>query len=297
MANTDFLIRGILKKEHIRFVFTDTTFTVQQGILIHNTDPLAAEIFGEALTAAALISPLLEGDEGYSIRWEYPGEVKSLIANVNSQGDVRGIIKQPHLMNVVKSENDVFGKEDGFISIVKSAEGKILNSGQTRAALADPAADVAFFFSVSDQLETEIAATSKFNPDPENPVDIACGFMLQAMPGCDLSALDEYRHRMNTELFLSILQEQLPEEKKLWKLLAAIEGRSSSTPDKENAIYQFGNSPSFRCNCNHDKMKQALRVLEKEDLKKLFEENSNPAISCQFCHKKYHFTKSEFFLK
>jgi len=57
MNETDFLIRGLLKKENFRFSFADTTGTVTKGIKIHDTDPVASKIFAEALTSAALLSP------------------------------------------------------------------------------------------------------------------------------------------------------------------------------------------------------------------------------------------------
>ena len=93
---------------------------------------------------------------------------------------------RPHLMDRNQNEDEIFGKQDGFVAITKSRNGKILNSGKSRAGLANPAADAAFFFSVSDQIETEITVAISFNADPGNPVKRCCGLMLQAMPDCDL---------------------------------------------------------------------------------------------------------------
>ena len=49
--------------------------------------------------------------------------------------------------------------------------------------LANPAADVAFFFSVSDQIETEIIVSVSFNADPLKPVKRCCGLLLQGNAG------------------------------------------------------------------------------------------------------------------
>ncbi|MFA7185528.1 MAG: Hsp33 family molecular chaperone HslO, partial [Victivallales bacterium] len=206
MNMTDFLIRGLLKKENIRFSFADTTATVGKGIKIHDTDPVASKIFAEALTSAALLSPLLEGSEKYSVRWEYPhGKVQGILADVTASNDVRGLIKQPYLMGKAENEDDIFGKEDGVIAITKSLNGKILNSGKTRAGLASPAADAAFFFSVSDQIETEISVAVNFNADPLNPVKCCRGLLLQAMPNCNLDLFETYRKHINSEKFRTLL--------------------------------------------------------------------------------------------
>ena len=146
MNETDFLIRGLLQKENIRFSFADTTCTVTQGIRIHDTDPAASKIFAEALTSAALLSPLLEEAEKYSIRWDYPhGTLQGIIADVNAADNVRGFIKQPYLMNEDHSIDDIFGKQDGFVSITKSQNGKILNSGKSRAGAGESCRRCCFF--------------------------------------------------------------------------------------------------------------------------------------------------------
>lgn len=290
MNETDFLIRGLLQKENIRFSFADTTCTITQGVRIHDTDPVASKIFAEALTSAALLSPLLDGAERYSIRWDYPhGTLQGIIADVNAANNVRGFIKQPYLMNKEQSEDDIFGKQDGFVAVTKSQNGKILNSGKSRAGLANPAADVAFFFSVSDQIETEIVVSVSFNADPLKPVKRCCGLLLQAMPDCDLKLLETYRNRMNTDEFKELLLQEMPVEKQLWTLLKFISGK-----EKNNSTYEFGTSPGYICSCNPTKMKQALITLGKDELEKIFEESdTSPKITCQFCHKQYSFKKSE----
>jgi molecular chaperone Hsp33 len=289
MNETDFLIRGLLKKENFRFSFADTTCTVAKGVKIHDTDPVASKIFAEALTGAALLSPLLENSERYSIRWEYPhGELQGIIADVNAADDVRGIIKQPYLMDKTQNEDDIFGKKDGFVAITKSKDGKILNSGKARAGLANPAADLGFFFSVSDQLETEIVVALSFNANPLKPVKRCCGLMLQAMPDCDLKLFETYRNRINSEEFRELLLLEMPIEKQLWVLLEFI------SEEKNNSVYEFGASPDFKCSCSRAKMKQALTTLGKDELKKIFRESDiSPKITCQFCHKHYTFKKSD----
>lgn len=289
MNETDFLIRGTLKDKEIRFSFAETTCTVAEGVKIHDTDPVASRIFAEALTSAALLSPLLEANEKYSIRWEYPhGELQGIIVDVNAADNIRGFIKQPHLMDKNQNEDEIFGVQDGFVAITKSRNGKVLNSGKSRAGLANPAADAAFFFSVSDQIETEITVAISFNANPRNPVKRCCGLMLQAMPDCDLELLETYRDQMNTERFRELLLEEMPLEKQLWALLEFISG------EKNNSVYEFGTSPCYVCSCSPERMKQALTTLGKDELEKIFQKSHmSPKITCQFCHKTYSFKKDD----
>ena len=296
MNRTDFLLRGVLKKEKFRFVFADISSTITEGIKIHDTDPVASAVLAEALGSATLLSPLLEGEERYSIRWEYPeGQVKGLIADIDAYGAVRGLIKESYLMGKAETPDDIYGKGSGHISVVKSIEGKILNSGRTRADLASPAADIGFFFSVSDQLETEVVIASIFNANPLKPVKRCCGMLLQAMPDCDLKELEAYRQRMNTAEFKELLLKEMPIEKQLWTLLSYIAKRNDNAETQADITYEFAPSPEFKCSCSQEKMREAMKTLGKAELKKIFAAgNDTPQITCQFCHKKYRFQKTDF---
>jgi molecular chaperone Hsp33 len=297
MENSDFLIRGIIKPLKARFSFAETTSTVSRGILLHNTDPVSAYIFGRALTVAALSSPLLNEDEKYSLRWDYEGKLSTLVVDTDSECNVRGIPKEPNLMAIAETEEDVYGNE-GKITLIKSKNGKILNSGTGKTALMDIVEDAAFFFSVSDQIETEMSVGISFNKDPENPVNICAGFMLQAMPECDLEEFEKVREELNKTTFYNILEsKKIQEEKKLWKLLEILKGNQKGfSYDKINeyASYEFASTPSYTCQCSQEKMKQAVKVLEEKDIEDIFKEKDELKIKCEFCKQEYSFKKSDF---
>lgn len=294
MVHLDYLIRGVFRNINARFVFAENTGTVAKGIMIHDTDPVAAEIFANAMTVGTLVSALLNKDEKYSLRWDYSGKISSIIVDANAECDIRGIIKEPHLMDKISSEQEIYGENDGFISIIKSESGKILNSGKTRSAFCDVVADAGFFFSVSDQIETEFSAAIEFNPDPLNPVKMAGGFMLQAMPDCDLNLFDQYRKNICQPEFTRLLLQCMPSEKKLWALAAAASGKNKISADKHLLSYDYGATPGFRCSCSMEKMKMAMSVLDKNELAALFKENANPAVTCNFCRKEYRFSTKDF---
>lgn len=297
MENSDFLIRGTIKPLKARFSFAETTSTVSKGILLHNTDPVSAYVFGRALTVAVLTSPLLNDNEKYSLRWDYEGKLSTVVVDVDSQCNARGIPKEPHLMEKAETEEDVYGNE-GKITLIKSKNGKILNSGTGKTALMDIVEDAAFFFSVSDQIETEMSVGISFNKDPENPVKICAGLMLQAMPECDLEEFEKVREKLNQSSFYNILEsKKMQEEKKLWKLLEFLNNNNKDfSHDKINeyASYEFAPTPSYTCQCSQKKMKQAVKVLEKKDIENIFKEKDELTIKCEFCKQEYSFKKEDF---
>ncbi|MCF6175212.1 MAG: Hsp33 family molecular chaperone HslO [Victivallaceae bacterium] len=290
MNNRNFLIRGVIKPLNARYTFVNTTSLVAEAIKRHDLDPISSIFLSQSLTTGALVSPLLEGDEEYTLRWDYAGALGTIIVNLNGRNELRGYIKEPHLANITDDRNALFG-DSGSISVVKSLEGKILNSGASEAGLLDVTEDVGFFFSTSDQIETQIVGDIKFNIDPANPVKTSAGFMLQAMPDCDLAEFDLKRQRMLEPQFLdTLLDSALAKEERLTALLHLIDA------DLSTADYTLTEStaPEYRCKCSHDKMLNAVKLLDKAELIEMFKTNDAPRICCQFCGDEYSFTTADF---
>ena len=297
MKNNDFLIRGLFKNLNIRFVLTETTSVVTDGILIHSCDPTSASFFSRALTVASLLNPLLNTDEKYSVNWEYMGEIGRIIVDVTDKNEIRGIPSKNILNSSLSDMAKLFG-ESGYITMIKFKEGKILNSGKSKAGLLDISGDVAFFMSTSDQIETELLTEVIFNSEPTEPVKISAGFMLQEMPGADLAALNRFRNLMNTDDFKSILlAPDLSAEKKLQNIIEFIDNSDISYAEIENRYdisFSSSNPPVYKCSCNLEKMKAAVKTLSKEDLLSIIQKQETIKISCHFCNKKYEFDPSDF---
>ena len=286
MKRTDYLLRGLIPSCNARVVLTETTATAEAGILTHNTDPVASHLFGRALTVAALTSPLLEGEEKYSLRWQYEGKIGTILCESDAHSHIRGLCSNSSLIDA-ESPEDLYGPA-GLITVMKSENGAILNSGQAEAGLLDISGDIAFFFSTSDQIETEIKTVIGFTSSPESPVAISAGFMIQAMPECDLRQFDQIRKRMLKETFSDILSSTaLSEEAKLKKIIRFI------TDGEDEFELFFADTPTFTCSCSRERMKAAVKLLKKEELDEVYKSNNKPEITCRFCKKTYSFSKDE----
>ncbi|MDD3119310.1 MAG: Hsp33 family molecular chaperone HslO [Victivallales bacterium] len=294
MRTSDYILRGLIRDLNLRFVLAETPATVAEAVRIHDTDPVASILFGRALTAAILCSPLLTGTEQYMFRWEYRGLLRHMVVDVGADGGVRGIPGARELMHKAQNETEIFGTEDGSVSVVKSDGGQILNSGRVRAGLLDVTADLAFFFCTSDQVETEIATAMTLNASSGRPVAAAAGIMFQALPGCDLEAFEPMRRELHSERVHRLLGEVMPSEKKLWRLIEAVTLRRLPE-DGDNIVYDFAGTPEYRCRCCREKLLAAMRTLGEEELRRLLVREEEAKITCEFCHRSYRFRKEDFF--
>ncbi|MBE6369487.1 MAG: Hsp33 family molecular chaperone HslO [Lentisphaerae bacterium] len=296
----DCLIRGLHTGLNLRAVWAETTNLVNAGITTHDTDPAAAAAFASALSAAAASAAMLDENNRFSIRYEYPGSLRGMIVEASDDGSVRGVPFAPHVLdNGPCGIGDLYGDNDGMVYVTRSTpDGKILNSGQTRAPLADPANDLAFFFCVSNQLETEIRTWTEWQPDPQRPVARMSVLMLQAMPGCDLELFGQLRNAMHGAAANEIRKKfDLAEpEQGMKKLLTELAYAANIEEfDPEKCVFTIGIKPVWQCRCSEESMRRAMTVLGKNDLEKLFTERPNPEIKCNFCCRSYKFKRSDFF--
>jgi len=298
----DCLIRGLHSGLNIRAIWAETTNLVNAGITIHDTDPAAAMAFSAALSSAAAAAAMLDESERFSIRYEYPGALRGMIVESADDGSVRGVPFVPHPLDGNLCElGELYGDKDGMIYVTRSTpDGKLLNSGQTKAPLADPASDLGFFFSVSNQLETEIRTWLEFQSDPQRPVKRMSVLMLQAMPGCDLEMFSNLRnaiHGAAANDIRSKLDLENEPEKSMKELLTELAYTANIEDfDPAKCVFTLGITPRWQCRCNMETMRRAMTVLGEKDLKKLFEERPEPEIKCNFCCRSYKFKRDDFFI-
>ena len=284
----DFMIRGVLKEYAIRFAFGSFKTLAQTGILRHDTDPAAARLLAGALCSGALISVLLDDEERYSVRLTYPGPVKGMILDISAQNGLRGFIQNPHVMTETHDLDTACGS-GCTVALTKSKNGKILNSGQTESAFIEPEAALSYFFSVSDQIETEIRSEIRFRPDPAAPVECAAAVMLQALPECDLDVFNKIRERLMDDASGAVLAETgVPPEEQLKKLFEYLLCKDAPALDAHETT-----TPQFVCSCSAEKLWETAKVmLGDDDFAKLLAENPDPVIRCQFCNTEHHLPRS-----
>ena len=285
----DFMFRGVLKDHAVRFAFGNFKELATTGIIKHDTDPVAARLLGGALSAGALMSVLLNEEERYSIRIDYTAPAAGLMMDISGRGDVRGFIRNAHVMTEVDSIESACGDES-TVTVTKSCNGKVLNSGQAKSAFILPEAALSYFFSVSDQVESEICSTLRFRPDPASPVESAFTLMIQALPDCNLDFFNAMREKMFTPGAAEILlSETLGAEEKIGELFKYL-CEEQSVPALD---FVQVDSPRFFCPCSAEKLWETAKVMLGEaDFAKLLEENPDPAIRCQFCNTEHHYPRS-----
>ncbi len=282
----DLLIKGHFKGLDIAFSYAVTTKTVNEIVLLHDCDPAAAHILGRALTGALLSAAVLPEGQRLNVCWKYKGILRTVLADAGQDGTVRGFISPPQLNLTEDDPNALYGELGDLQVVTSNRDGKILNSGTAPVPLHDVAKDLAYYHCISDQVETGICAIIGFNADPENPVRLCRGWMLQALPGTDLERFERLRRRMDEPAFRERLNRcDTPEETA--SILIADE------PGFDGFYMEDCPAPRFFCPCSRKKMEAVVRTLPIPERMELVQKKEPVRINCQFCNRHYELSIDE----
>ena len=280
----DRLIKGQFKGLDIAFVWALTSRTAEEAVLRHDCDPAAAHLLSRGLTGALLAAALLP-DENHrlTVSWQYPGALRRLVADAGADGTVRAYIEPPHLSDTA-DKNELYG-DTGEVRVDRFApDGHLLSSGTTPVGFHDIIEDLAYHFCISDQVETAAAVMVGFKPDPEHPVDLCQGWLIQALPGCDLERFDRVRSRMHQADFRSLLARHgEADEKGYFERIAAplVEGEA----DFRGLHFEELPAPRFRCSCDHpDVLRAVAKSLPPDQRKEILDSGDPLVFRCRFCN-------------
>lgn len=287
-SSSDILRRGLADNGLVRFAFTRAPEALAKGMIIHNTDPLSAMVWGQAMLCSLLTVPLMTAEQRTTSRWEYQGTIGKLLCEADDQSRIRGVPQHPHLMAEAATEETLFG-DSGTVSIVRSClkSGKILNSGTCRVELQSVPDDFAFLLCLSDQIETEVVTHIGFRPDPESPVETASALMIQAMPDADLLRFETLRRGLRDPAVQALLfNDSVSPETALADAFLKIGCLG------EPEIFDC-ETPRYVCSCDQKRMITSIQTLAANDLDHLFADRNEIELVCQFCHTPYKLSRND----
>lgn len=285
----DLLYKGHFKGLDIAFTYAVTTAAANEAVVRHDCDPATAHILGRAMTGALLAAAVLPEDQRLNATWKYQGALKAIVVDAGQDGTVRSLISPEHLSDFAGDDEGLYG-EIGELQVIVSSKGVIANSGTTPISLHDAVNDLAYHYCISDQVETGMSVMIGFNPDPENPVALCQGWMIQALPNTDLERFDRIRRRMEDAGFRELLGHGSKSEGYFEQISKTLIG---DEPGFEGIHMEAGPVPRFECTCNKDKMGAVLRSIPIPDRMTIVKRNEPIGISCQFCSERYEMSIEE----
>ncbi len=254
----------------------DTTEIVQQAINYHNLTDDAAKALGRVLTIGAFISSGFKSKGNkLTIIVDGQGSGGKMVVTADTGAIVRGYIQNPNAMGDVPN---VVGK-NGYINVIKDFGMKEPYNGLSEIMVGDIAMDFAYYFTKSEQLPSAISV----DVDVKGGVcKKAAGIIVQPMPNC-------------TDEIIVILEDIVNQMKNIAQIVE--EKTAQGVIDFYFAHFPMKQledvNPSYVCSCSKEKVSQMLITLGKDELLKIIEEHGQIEVGCQFCNKKYRYSKED----
>jgi molecular chaperone Hsp33 len=274
---TDFLIRAELTDQHIRATVANSHSLSREITSAHQCQGVAETALKKAINASLLCSPLLQEGERFTMRWQYAGELQTILVDVAHSGQVRA---RPDCSVLSQDNHETAYGIGGKVGVVKSNPHRRLNSGMTLADRNDPALDLATYFEISEQVPTSCINVISQHHD--------LGIMLQLMPKGKVEDLETC-----TNASQQILEEFSNTE---WNnnedMISSIQNLFHGLQMPSLKIHETI-TPSTFCTCSKEKFISILHGLPADELRDMITKDGGAQIDCDFCGSSTRFEASD----
>ena len=229
-----------------------------------NDDSITVQIKGNG-PCGLIVGVIKRQDNISKIKTYMENPLVELPLKSNGKIDVGGAVGHVGYLNVIKQSNITDSEYNGLVPLV---------SGEI-------AEDFTEYFATSEQKPTVLALGVLVN---KNGVQSAGGYMINLMPDATENEISKIEEALSKSPSIS---ELLAENKTLEEIAMIVTG------DENIKLLEDDLQIKFECECNKEKFAEGLVSIGKEDLNKIIEEDGQAEIVCQFCNKKYNFSKYE----
>ena len=273
-------------RKKVSIVCAKTTNLVEETRKIHDLSPVVTAALGRLLTVTSLMATDLKNKEDkLTIQIKANGPIESMVTVANSNNEIKGYAKNT-VVDIPLNEDgklDVGGAVgfDGFINVIKDIGLKEPYVGMVPLVSGEIGDDFANYFVKSEGQDAAVAVGVLVD---KNGVKSAGGYIIKPMP----DATNEDILKLEQNIFKAGSISKMLDEK-----LSLEEIAKKITGDEDIKLIEDDINPKYQCNCNRNRFERGLISLGKEELKKLIETQDKIETTCQFCNKKYEFTKQE----
>ncbi len=260
--NTDQLIRFLLPEARSRGVVIRAQYLFAEANRIHGLNGQVAKLFDQTLLASILLLSISKGGMRQVLQLDAttPAPLQRMLVEARC-GTVRGYLNwQEDQTSIHHTESS--GLNSWMGSPIRLSTVRDLGMGQPYISTIEHDSDF-----LADHLIHYLNQSVQIRSDIILHGDLA--MMIEAMPGCD----DE--HWFKAVEAMTKIPDQALEHETPESLLGYFESLRCKLAGTDDYRYQ--------CDCNAEKMAQAVKNLPAEQLASLIDKSGKITVSCQYC--------------
>lgn len=281
----DYIVRATAGEGEVRAFACTGRGLVEEARKFHNSTPAVTAALGRLLVAGAMMGAMMKGEnDKLTLQIKGDGPIGGLVVTANSKSEVKGYAFYPGADVPLKRAGKLdvgalVGK--GELTVIRDMGMKEPYVGRTNLLTGEIAEDLTYYFASSEQTPSVVALGVLV--DKDYSVKRAGGFIIQLMPDAkeETIAAIEKKIPMVTSV-TDMLEEEITPEEMLQFILEELQPKIN---DKVKARYL--------CDCSKERVEAALVSIGEKELSSLYDEGKPVELCCQFCNKKYEFSKEE----
>ncbi|HEX2490417.1 MAG TPA: Hsp33 family molecular chaperone HslO [Blastocatellia bacterium] len=281
----DHLILATNADAMIRLIAVVATDLVAEACDRHRTAPTASAALGRTLSGALLLGCAFKDLEYITLRFDCDGPVGGIVTEAGAGGSVRGYVKNPaaHLPPNSVGKLDVRGiVGGGMLHVIREAGFEIglmkePYYGSTPIVSGEIAEDIAHYLAVSEQINS-VVSLGVFVESERESVTAAGGYMIQALPGAEESAIAAIEKA--TADAPSVTEAIRGGADAAEMLRLALKGLPFDTLESRPV--------EFRCKCSYERVVRIVTALGREEVEDMIEKDKGAELTCHFCNSVYY---------
>ena len=282
MDNKDYIVRASLANDSVRAFAISSTHLVAEARERHKTLPVVTAALGRLLSAGAIMGSMMKGDKDIvTISLKGNGPAGYITVTADSHGHVKGFPGNPN----VDIPRKYAGKLDvgaavgrGLLTVSYDFGLKEPYSGQVEIQTGEVAEDLAYYFTVSEQLPSAVGLGIMV--DTDSSVKHAGGFIVQLLPDAPEDVIELLEKKLaNLEPVTTMMEQGMAPEDMLLHIFEGVDIEFTERHDVE-----------FYCDCSKEKVKRALDAINDKDLQDIVNDGEDIEVKCYFCNTAYKFS-------
>jgi molecular chaperone Hsp33 len=282
MDNKDYIVRASLANDSVRAFAISSTHLVAEARERHRTLPVVTAALGRLLSAGAIMGSMMKGDQDIvTISLKGDGPAGYITVTADSHGHVKGFPGNPN----VDIPRKYAGKLDvgtavgrGLLTVSYDLGLKEPYSGQVEIQTGEVAEDLAYYFTVSEQLPSAVGLGVMV--DTDSSVKHAGGFIVQLLPDAPEDVIELLEKKLaNLEPVTTMMEQGMTPEEMLLHIFEGVDIEFTERHDVK-----------FYCDCSKEKVKRALAAISDKDLQDIVNDDEDIEVKCYFCNTTYKFS-------
>ena len=276
----DELAGGLLKALDLRVLVVTCAGAARTIAGKHRAGSAAAGVLGQGVAAGLLLAGLSKSAARLNLQLECDGPLRGMFVDADTDGNVRGYVKNPAVEVQVASEafrfRPVLGNS-GFLSVLRDlSNGEYYRSSVALEAL-ELGRDVERHLEQSDQVESVLRL--EVQEQEGQVLGRVAGLLLQPLPGGDRAALEGFRERLGPGGgFARAVRDN--GDRGAQQLLQRLFAGEELEPTARYPV-------QFACRCSRERVLNALGALGKKDITEMLEQDGKASVTCDFCATHY----------